>query len=63
MLTDSLNVILFFIFVFVFGVWSGTTFIIWQMSKSKYKTISEYIEFNYPKLYQRWYKDKKQNIQ
>ena len=55
MLSNDLNLILFFVFVFVFGVWSGVTFILWKMSNSKYKIISEYIQYNYPRLYNRWY--------
>lgn len=59
MLSDILEPILFFIFVFIFGVWSGVTFVLWQMSKSRFKRIKDYIEYNYPKLYNRWYVNKK----
>lgn len=52
-----MNEFLFFIFVFVFGAWSGITFFIWQMSKTEYKTINEYIKFNYPSLYKKWYRN------
>lgn len=43
------------ILLFIFGMWCGAQYMLWQMSKSNKTTIREYVEYNYPHAYERWY--------